>query len=115
MSDFLKTLRERVIVYDGAMGTSVQVRQPSVDDFWGNEGCNEILVLSRPDLIRDIHASFLRVGCDVVETCTFQSTPHRLREWGIEEKTRDLNVEAVRIARARLGFLPVATDAGARQ
>jgi 5-methyltetrahydrofolate--homocysteine methyltransferase len=43
MSDCLKTLRERVIVYDGAMGTSVQVGQPSVDDFWGNEGCNEIL------------------------------------------------------------------------
>ena len=44
MADFLKTLQERVIVYDGAMGTSVQVRQPSVDDFWGNEGCNEIPV-----------------------------------------------------------------------
>jgi 5-methyltetrahydrofolate--homocysteine methyltransferase len=57
-------------------------------------------VLTRPDIIQAIHESFLAVGCDVVETCTFQSTPHRLREWGIEEKTRELNVAAARLARA---------------
>ena len=61
MFDFLQTVRERVVIYDGAMGTNVQLRNPSVDDFWGNEGCNEILVLSRPDIIKDIHADFLRV------------------------------------------------------
>ena len=66
MSDFLQTVRERVVIYDGAMGTSIQVRQPTPEDYWGKEGCNELLVLSRPDLIRDIHASFLAVGCDVV-------------------------------------------------
>ncbi len=68
MADFLQTVRERVVIYDGAMGTNIQTRNPSVDDFWGKEGCNELLVLSRPDIIKDIHASFLSVGCDVVET-----------------------------------------------
>src|SRR5450432_1388008 len=99
MSDFLKTLRERVIVYDGAMGTSVQVRQPSVEDFWGNEGCNEILVLSRPDLIRDIHASFLRVGCDVVETDTFGATRTVLAEYGLQDRTAEINIAAARLAK----------------
>ena len=68
MPDFLQTVADRVVVYDGAMGTNIQLRQPTVDDFRGKEGCNEILVLSRPDIIKDIHASFLSVGCDVVET-----------------------------------------------
>ena len=48
MSSFLQNVQERVVIYDGAMGTNIQVRQPSPDDFWGKEGCNEILVLSRP-------------------------------------------------------------------
>src|SRR6266700_6310116 len=98
MSDFLKILRDRVIVYDGAMGTSVQVRQPSVDDFWGNEGCNEILVLSRPDMIRDIHASFLKVGCDVLETDTFGATRTVLAEYSLQERTAEINRAAAQLA-----------------
>jgi 5-methyltetrahydrofolate--homocysteine methyltransferase len=99
---YLRALDERVLVYDGAMGTNIQLHHPTPDDFGGKqlEGCNDHLVLTRPDIIQSIHESFLAVGCDVVETCTFQSTPHRLREWGIEEKTRELNVQAARIARA---------------
>ena len=99
---YLKAVRERVLVFDGAMGTNIQLRHPTADDFGGKslEGCNDHLVLTRPDIIQSIHESFLSVGCDVVETCTFQSTPHRLREWGIEPRTRDLNVAAARIARA---------------
>jgi 5-methyltetrahydrofolate--homocysteine methyltransferase len=91
-----------VLVFDGAMGTNIQLHHPTPDDFGGKqlEGCNDHLVLTRPDIIQSIHESFLAVGCDVVETCTFQSTPHRLREWGIEEKTRALNVAAARLARA---------------
>src|SRR5436190_279256 len=98
----LDALRERVLVYDGAMGTNIQRRHLSAEDFGGKslEGCNDHLVLTRPDVIQSIHESFLAVGCDVVETCTFQSTPHRLREWGIEPKTRELNVAAARLARA---------------
>ncbi|HEY4216554.1 MAG TPA: homocysteine S-methyltransferase family protein [Gemmatimonadaceae bacterium] len=101
-SDYLAALADRVLVYDGAMGTSIQRFHLTADDFGGKslEGCNDVLVLTRPDVISSIHESFLAVGCDVVETCTFQSTPHRLREWGVEEKTRELNVAAARLARA---------------
>jgi 5-methyltetrahydrofolate--homocysteine methyltransferase len=100
-SPYLSALADRVLVYDGAMGTSIQRFSPTPEDFGGKslEGCNDHLVLTRPDIIQSIHESFLAVGCDVVETCTFQSTPHRLREWGIEEKARDLNVAAARLAR----------------
>ncbi|HEY2065224.1 MAG TPA: methionine synthase [Gemmatimonadaceae bacterium] len=99
---YLRALDDRVLVYDGAMGTNIQRHHPTPEDFGGKalEGCNDHLVLTRPDIIQSIHESFLAVGCDVVETCTFQSTPHRLREWGIEEKARDLNVQAARLARA---------------
>src|SRR4051812_26912619 len=99
---YLRALDQRVLVFDGAMGTNVQRHHPTREDFGGKalEGCNDNLVLTRPDIIQSIHESFLAVGCDVVETCTFQSTPHRLREWGLEEKTRELNVQAARLARA---------------
>jgi 5-methyltetrahydrofolate--homocysteine methyltransferase len=101
-SPYLAALAKRVLVYDGAMGTNIQRHNPTPEDFGGKalEGCNDNLVLTRPDIIQSIHESFLAVGCDVVETCTFQSTPHRLKEWGLEDKTRELNVQAARLARA---------------
>ncbi len=100
-SAYLAALGERVLVFDGAMGTSIQRFHLSAADFGGAslEGCNDHLVLTRPDVIRSIHESFLAVGCDVVETCTFQSTPRRLAEWGLGEKARAINVAAARIAR----------------
>src|SRR5687767_15375072 len=81
---YLDALASRVLVYDGAMGTNIQRYNLSAEDFGGKslEGCNDHLVLTRPDVIQPIHESFLAVGCDVVETCTFQSTPRRLEEWG---------------------------------
>ena len=84
-SGYLDALRERVLVYDGAMGTNIQRYHLTPEDFGGKslEGCNDHLVLTRPDVIQAIHESFLAVGCDVVETCTFQSTPRRLAEWGL--------------------------------
>ncbi|MFL5613875.1 MAG: methionine synthase [Gemmatimonadaceae bacterium] len=99
---YLQALADRVLVYDGAMGTNIQLHHPTAEDFGGKalEGCNDHLVLTRPDIIQGIHESFLAVGCDVVETCTFQSTPRRLKEWGLFEKTRELNVQAARLARA---------------
>jgi len=99
MSRFLKTLAERVVIYDGAMGTNIQFRNPTADDFWGKEGCNELLVLSRPDIIRDIHASFLSVGCDVVETDTFGATRVVLGEYDLADKVAEINLAAVKIAR----------------
>lgn len=99
---YLDALRDRVLIFDGAMGTNIQRHNLTAADFGGPEleGCNDHLVLSRPDVIRSIHESFLAVGCDVVETCTFQSTPRRLAEWGLKEKAQELNVAAARIARA---------------
>jgi len=99
MSDFLKAVQERVVIYDGAMGTNVQFRNPTVDDFWGKEGCNELLVLSRPDIIKDIHADFYKVGCDVVETDTFGATRVVLVEYDLQDKVHEINFGAAKIAR----------------
>jgi 5-methyltetrahydrofolate--homocysteine methyltransferase len=99
MSAFLQTVRERVVIYDGAMGTNIQFRNPSVDDFWGKEGCNEILVLSRPDIIKDIHAAFFQVGCDVVETDTFGATNIVLAEYDLQDKVAEINIGAARLAK----------------
>ncbi|HEX6575253.1 MAG TPA: methionine synthase [Gemmatimonadaceae bacterium] len=101
-SPYLRALDERVLVYDGAMGTSIQRFNLTPEDFGGKslEGCNDHLVITRPDVIQSIHESFLAVGCDVVETCTFQSTPRRLEEWGLGDKVREINIAAARVARA---------------
>src|SRR6476660_9718309 len=101
-SRYLDELGRRVLVYDGAMGTNIQRYNLSAEDFGGKslEGCNDHLVITRPDVIQQIHESFLAVGCDVVETCTFQSTPRRLHEWGLGDKVRQINIAAARLARA---------------
>ncbi len=101
-SRYLEELNRRVLVYDGAMGTNIQRYHLTAEDFGGKalEGCNDHLVLTRPDVIQEIHESFLKVGCDVVETCTFQSTPRRLHEWGLGDKVREVNIAAARLARA---------------
>ncbi len=99
MPNFLEVLKQRVMVYDGAMGTSIQAHAPSYDDYWGKEGCNELLVLSRPDIIRGIHASYFEAGCDVVETNSFGSTRVVLDEYELGDQTHELNVAAARLAK----------------
>src|ERR1700691_3723591 len=99
MSTFLQRVKERVIVYDGAMGTNIQTRNPTLDDYWGKENCSEVLVLSRPDVIRDIHADFFRVGCDVVETNTFGGTGLVLGEFELRDKVHEINLKAAQLAR----------------
>src|SRR5438270_13056938 len=99
MTDFLQVVQERVVVYDGAMGTNIQMRNPTLDDYWGKENCSEVLVLSRPDIIRDIHADFFKVGCDVVETNTFGATRTVLGEFGLQDRVREINLAAVKLAR----------------
>jgi 5-methyltetrahydrofolate--homocysteine methyltransferase len=99
MSDFLQTVRERVVIYDGAMGTNIQKRNPTLDDYWGKENCSEVLVLSRPDIIRDIHADFFAAGCDIVETNTFGGTGIVLGEFGLGDRVAEINLAAVKIAK----------------
>ena len=99
MADFLQTVRERVVIYDGAMGTNIQKRNPTLDDYWGKENCSEVLVLSRPDIIRDIHADFFKVGCDIVETNTFGATRIVLGEFGLQDRTAEINITAVTLAK----------------
>src|SRR5579872_993968 len=99
MADFLQTVRERVVIYDGAMGTNIHKRNPTLDDYWGRENCNEVLVLSRPDIIRDIHADFFRVGCDIVETDTFQGSGIVLGEFDLGDRVREINLKAAQLAK----------------
>jgi len=98
-SFYLDILQERVLIYDGAMGTSVQARELTAADFGGKEGCNDYLVLTRPDVVEEIHASFMEVGCDVLETATFGCSRPKLEEYGLGAKTREQNVAAAQLAR----------------
>ena len=103
MKSFLETVRERVVIYDGAMGTQIQEREPSPEDFWGKEGCNEILVLSRPDIIKDIHATYYKAGADVVETNTFGASSIVLGEYDLQAKVHEINKRAAELAREVAG------------
>ncbi len=98
-SNFLERLKEKVLIFDGAMGTSIHTYDLSLDDYAGYENCPEILVESRPDVIREIHESFYKVGCDVVETDTFGGTPIVLAEFGLADRTYELNKKAAELAR----------------
>jgi 5-methyltetrahydrofolate--homocysteine methyltransferase len=99
MKSFLDTVRERVVIYDGAMGTQIQERQPTLDDYWGKENCSEVLVLSRPEMIKDIHAAYFKAGADVVETDTFGATSIVLGEFDLADKVHEINKRAVELAR----------------
>jgi 5-methyltetrahydrofolate--homocysteine methyltransferase len=98
---YLDAVHQRVVIFDGATGTNLQLRDLGPDDFGGPsfEGCTDILVDTRPDVVADLHRSFLDVGCDVVETNSFGAFPVVLAEYGIPERTRELNLKAARIAR----------------
>jgi 5-methyltetrahydrofolate--homocysteine methyltransferase len=99
---FLEALRHRALVLDGGMGTSLQSHDLSVADFGSSdlEGCNEILVDTRPDVLDRVHRSFLEVGADAVETDTFGGAPWVLDEYDLGDRTEELNEKAARLARA---------------
>ncbi len=109
MSDFLDALKERIIVFDGAMGTNIQTQNLTPDDFGGLDGCNEYLVVTRPAAIETVHAGFLEVGCDVIETDSFGSTSIVLAEYDIADRAYELNLKAAQLARR------VAADFSTRQ
>ena len=98
-SPFLQAVNQRVVIYDGAMGSLIQDMRPSLDDFWGKENCSEVLNLSRPEMIRDIHRQYLRIGADVIETNTFGATNIVLGEFGLESRVAEINHAAVKLAR----------------
>lgn len=100
LKSFLEALKERVLIFDGAMGTSVHNYNLSLDDYQGCENCPEILVVSRPDVISEIHASYYEAGCDVVETCTFGGSPVVLAEFDLAARAYELNKAAAELARS---------------
>jgi 5-methyltetrahydrofolate--homocysteine methyltransferase len=105
LNESRKALREllgqRILVLDGAMGTMLQQQDLTAADFGGPalEGCNEILVESRPDVVLDIHRKYFEAGADIVETNTFGSTPLVLAEYGLESRAHELSKKAAVLAR----------------
>ncbi|MFL6217550.1 MAG: methionine synthase [Actinomycetes bacterium] len=97
--DFLGVLRERVLVFDGAMGTMLQNAGLSLDDYQGKEGCSEILCVTRPDVVKGIHAAYFEAGADAVETNSFGSSAIVLAEYDIADQVVPLNRLAARLAR----------------
>ncbi|MGH9072898.1 MAG: homocysteine S-methyltransferase family protein, partial [Acidimicrobiales bacterium] len=98
---YLDAARERVVILDGGTGTNLQLADLGPDDFGGSalEGCNEVLVDTRPDVVTALHTSFLEVGVDAVETDTFGAFPVVLAEYGLAGRAHELNLTAARIAR----------------
>src|SRR5580692_2174815 len=98
---YLCALRERVLIYDGATGTNFQLQDLHADDFGGAslEGCNEILVVTKPDAVEALHRSFLDVGADVIETDSFGAFSVVLAEYGIADRSRELARVSAEIAR----------------
>ncbi len=122
--DFIAATRERVVVFDGGMGATLEQFELTQEDYGGLEGkCHEALVLNRPDVIEGVHTSMLEAGAEVVETDTFQGSRLKLEEWGLGEHTHEINLKAAQIARKAAGeerfvagsigptgFLPASTD-----
>lgn len=94
-----EALATRVVVADGAMGTMLQAQDPTLADFEDLEGCNEILNLTRPDIVRSVHEAYFAVGVDCVETNTFGANTAALGEYDIPERVHELSESGARIAR----------------
>jgi 5-methyltetrahydrofolate--homocysteine methyltransferase len=104
MRDFLAATRERIVVFDGGMGATLEQFDLSLEDDYGLPGrCHEVLVLNRPDVIEGVHTAMLDAGAEVVETDTFQASRLKLSEWGLEDHTFEINQKAAEIARKAAG------------
>jgi 5-methyltetrahydrofolate--homocysteine methyltransferase len=122
--DFIAATGERVVVFDGGMGATLEQFDLTQEDYGGLAGkCHEALVLNRPDVIEGVHTSMIEAGAEVVETDSFQGSRLKLEEWGLGEHTLEINVKAAEIARKAAGadrfvagsigptgFLPASTD-----
>src|SRR5215207_7046618 len=98
-SAFLAAIDDRIVVADGAMGTMLQSVDLALDDFAGLEGCNEILNVTRPDVVRGVHRAYLEAGADAIETNTFGANFANLGEYGIVERIFELAEAGARLAR----------------
>src|SRR5579871_5990252 len=104
MRDFIAATRDRVIVYDGGMGATLEQYDLSLEDDYHLPGrCHEALVLNRPDVIEGVHSSMLDAGAEVLETDTFQASRLKLDEWGLADYTVEINTKAAEIARRAAG------------
>src|SRR3954451_20282715 len=104
MRDFLAATRDRVIVFDGGMGATLEQFDLSLEDDYKLPGrCHEALVLNRPDVIEGVHESMLQAGAMVLKTDTFQGSRLKLSEWGLEDHTEEINLKAAQIARKAAG------------
>src|SRR5688572_16202067 len=102
--DFLAAVRDHVVVFDGGMGATLEAFDLSLEKDYGLPGrAHEVLNLNRPDVIQGVHESMVEAGAEVVETNTFQASRLKLDEWGLGERTREINVTAARIARKAVG------------
>lgn len=96
---FLDALKEKVLIFDGAMGTNLQTYNLTKEDFGGKEGLNDYLVITKPEVVREIHEGFLKVGVDCLETDTFGSNRLKLEEYGLGDQIVQINTAAVKLAR----------------
>ena len=104
MRDYLAATRDRVVVFDGSMGATLEQFDLSLEHDYKLPGrAHEALVLNRPDVIGDLHESMVEAGAEVVETDTFQASRIKLEEWGLEDHTYEINLKAAEIARAAIG------------
>ena len=99
MNSLRTALLERVVIADGAMGTMLQAQNPSLEDFENHEGCNEILNVTRPDIVKAVHEEYLKVGVDAIETNTFGANFANLAEYGIEDRIYELANAGAKLAR----------------
>jgi 5-methyltetrahydrofolate--homocysteine methyltransferase len=96
----LDALRDQVLLCDGGMGSRVQALTLDIEkDFWNRENCTEVLNLSRPDMVREIHRGYFEAGADMVETNTFGGSPITLAEFELEERAFEINKIAAELAR----------------
>ncbi len=104
MRDFMAATRDRIIVYDGGMGATLEQFDLSLENDYKLPGrCHEVLVLNRPDVIEGVHTAMLDAGAEVLETDTFQASRLKLSEWGLEQHTFEINQKAAEIARKAAG------------
>ncbi len=122
--DYIVATQERVVVFDGGMGATLEQFDLTAEDYGGLQGkCHEALVLNRPDVVEGVHSSMLEAGAEVIETDSFQGSRLKLEEWGLGEQTLEINTKAAEIARRAAGerrfvagsigptgFLPASTD-----